>query len=692
MFKIRSLKPQFLKKAHIRKGCLLVYLIAFCVLNPSTIFANENYIDEDSLFEEIDTVVSATRLKQKITKAPVSVSIIDSDMIQASGAVEVYELLKFVPGYFSYAVSGSQYGVTSHYGATDLPSRLEVRIDGRSIHQPLFDTVDWSSIGIDVLDIDHIEVVRGTSAPVYGSNAFLGAINIVTKGSLLQKHQTTIRATAGSINTKNFAFKHNDKVLDTEYSLSLNAKKNTGFGVNLSTSNPVDQNNDSRESLNFNLQGNYTPNIENSFTFDIGLGRNELEIPLREDPRGFSNRVTHTNHQYLKWTKGTGNDLSIFSIYHNYFQIKDDSSLGQLSTILGVPSEQIPFIFPGQEDEEIRVDRTKGFSERIDIEYEKQFSSSDKLNLVVGVGARKDIVKSTYLIGNNAVSKNILRVFSNADYQATKKINFNVGFLAEKTESLKPIFSPRIAMNYQFNDSQTLRTSVARGLQSPSQTINNANVGLTFQDGSLINLLLTSPNEVKPEKINSYELAYLHRWPETNTQFDVKVFYEHLEDIVSNRTRISFPDIDQSVQVNDNNGFIKNKGLELQLEHAFSSIPNMNMRLAYAYIDSEVGSQNGEDSFRLRNSIPKHSGTLMINKKTKNGYRLSTILQYQSDRDDSDEQIKRVDLNIGKTINLYGSKTAKVDLSLQNIFNHYNDFTTRNDTGMRTYMRVVVDF
>jgi len=168
--------------------------VMFLAINASTIYANENYIDEESLFDEVDTVVSATRLKQKITNAPVSVTIIDSEMIKASGALEIHELLRFVPGYFSYSVSGNQYAVTSHFGANDLPSRLEVRIDGRSVHQPMFDTVDWASLGLDVLDIDHIEVVRGSSASVYGSNAFLGAINIVTKGSLLQKHQTTIRA------------------------------------------------------------------------------------------------------------------------------------------------------------------------------------------------------------------------------------------------------------------------------------------------------------------------------------------------------------------------------------------------------------------------------------------------------------------------------------------------------------------
>ncbi len=693
MFSNYSLKFwYYFKKQRFNKTTVL-NILAFYLLNASTIYANDNYIDEDSLFDDVETVVSATRLKQKITNAPVSVSIIDKEMIENSGALEVYELLRFVPGYFSYSVDGNRYGVTSHFGANDLPSRLEVRIDGRSVHQPLFDTVDWATLGIDVMDIDHIEVVRGTSAPVFGSNAFLGAINIVTKGSLLQKHQTTVRSTVGSRDTTNFGLSHSDNTSDVEYFLSLNAKRNTGFNAFVNGANsPVDKNFDTRESINFKLQGTYIPTVESSFSFDVGVGTNDSEIPLREDPRGFSNRTTKTNHQLLKWKKVSGKHLSTLSFYRNYLGIRDDSSVGVLSDLLGVQSEQVPLIFPGQVDGEVLVDRQKGFAERIDIEYEQQFSPTKKLNLVFGVGARKDIVKSTYLIGHETESQNIFRIFSNADFQLTNKANLNLGFLTEKAESLSTATSPRIAVNYQLSDSQTLRASISKGLHAPSQVLTKANTGFRFSDGSLINLLLTNPNELKPEKIKSHELAYIKRWPETDTQLDVKIFNEKIDDIFNNRSSVPFPDIDQTALIYENNGFIENKGLELQFQHKFSSFSDLNMRLAYAYIDSDVGNQKENTTFRLRNSIPRNSATLMINKKTKNGYRLGTILQYQSDYDDSDEGIKRVDFNVGKTINLANSQKANFDLSIQNAFNHYNDFTIRNDQDMSAYLRMQIEF
>lgn len=667
--------------------CFLFILM----LNANTIYANENYIDEDSLFDEVETVVGATRLKQKITKAPVSVTIIDSEMIEASGAVDLHDLLRFVPGFFPFSVSGNEIGVTSHFDANDLPSRLEVRIDGRSVYLAIFDTVDWVSLGIDVLDIDHIEVVRGTSAPVYGSNAFLGAINIVTKGSLLQKHQTTLRATVGSINTNNFTLNHSGNISDVEYFLSLNSQSNTGFTPFIEGPDPFFKNEDDRESLNIKLQGSYTPDILNNFTFDLGLGTNDIEIPSRTDPRGFSNRIHKTNHQSLKWVRGIGDNPSTYSLNRSYFELRDNLSYGFLSNLLGVSPEQIPFILPGQQDQEIFLDKNKGYSERIDFEYEKQFKSSEKLNVVFGVGTRKETVKSLFLLGDETQTQNTLRFFSNADYQVTDKANINFGFLFEKKESLMSVFSPRLALNYQLDETQTIRGSVAQGFHSPSQAINRANRAVRLEDGSLINVFQLSTDEIKPERIDSLELAYLRRWPEVGTQLDVKLFHERIGDIVTN-TNMAFTDIDMSVNVFGNNGFLRNKGLELQLEHSFLSVPNLDMRLAYAYIDSEVRSQQAGTSFTFRNGIPKHSGTLMLNKKTKNDYRLSTILHYQSDAANNDEGIKRVDFNIGKKIDLSNSKTAKINLNIQNAFNHNKDFTSRNDKGMRTYLSLQLDF
>jgi iron complex outermembrane recepter protein len=60
-------------------------------------------------------------------------------------------------------------------------NKLLVMIDGRSVYTPLFSGVLWDAQDTVLEDIDHIEVVRGPGASLWGANAVNGVINIVTK-------------------------------------------------------------------------------------------------------------------------------------------------------------------------------------------------------------------------------------------------------------------------------------------------------------------------------------------------------------------------------------------------------------------------------------------------------------------------------------------------------------------------------
>lgn len=62
------------------------------------------------------------------------------------------------------------------------PKRLQVLVDGLSQFSPLFlGAVNWNVIDVQLQDIELIEVVRGTNSALYGSNALLGIINVLTR-------------------------------------------------------------------------------------------------------------------------------------------------------------------------------------------------------------------------------------------------------------------------------------------------------------------------------------------------------------------------------------------------------------------------------------------------------------------------------------------------------------------------------
>ena len=157
-------------------------IVALISLYSMTSLSAENLIlDENAFLIDIPTVTSATRLTQHLSDAPVSMTVIDRATIQASGAQNLPDIFRLVPGFQVAHVNTNKYAVTYHGHSDDFPRRLEVMVDGRSVYMPLISSPDWTSLGLHIDDIEKIEIVRGSNTAKHGSNAFLGAINIITR-------------------------------------------------------------------------------------------------------------------------------------------------------------------------------------------------------------------------------------------------------------------------------------------------------------------------------------------------------------------------------------------------------------------------------------------------------------------------------------------------------------------------------
>ncbi len=667
-----------------------LFIAQLAVFNTLPVNAKENYIDEIDLFEDVQTVTSATRLKQKITDAPVSVTIIDSDMIAASGATEIYELFRFVPGYFSYATGGNQFGVSSHFQPRDVGIRLEVQVNGRSIYDPLFTAVDWSSIGIDLTDIDYIEVVRGSSATAYGSNAFLGAINIITRDAI-SRPRATIRTTIGNNEKKNVTVNYSGNLNDVDYAFSLVSKNNSGFPKLANASSLRDFSKDDSNALNIRLQGSYVPNIENEIKFEVGIGENKFDIPTNDDSRGFSKRNHKTRYQKIQWIKKSGGKENSLQFYHNYLDLEDDLSAGLVSDLLNITPEQVTSIFPGQQDQSISFG-PEAISERFDLEFEQKNHVVNNVDYVWGLGARKDLVTSRILIGDGERSENRYRIFGNVDWHINEKFNTNLGLLIERSDSIGTTHSPRLALNFHPAKHHTIRTSIIRGQRIPSVTLQNLNTGLRFADGTLIDTETTRSDNLSTEQLTAYEIAYMTNFPSIATKLDLKLFREEMDDFVYLQIQPS-SDLDGKVRVWDNLLDLTTQGVELQLSHTFLGQPSIKARLAYAYMDTDgsVIRDTRDGQIIVASAVPKHSGTLLLTKELSNQFDLSTSFQYQSDYQNRNVAIKRLDLRLGKKLKFNNSK-GKINFVVQNAFNEYNDFSKRNVMKTRGFINMEVDF
>ena len=128
-------------------------------------------------------VTSVTRGPQPLSRSAAAVAVVTSQQIASSGAMNVPEAIRYVPGINVAQVTASEWAVSSRGFASANSPDLLVLSDGRSIYTPLYSGVFWDVQDYFMQDIDRIEVIRGPGAALWGSNAVNGVINIISKSA-----------------------------------------------------------------------------------------------------------------------------------------------------------------------------------------------------------------------------------------------------------------------------------------------------------------------------------------------------------------------------------------------------------------------------------------------------------------------------------------------------------------------------
>ena len=135
--------------------------------------------EEVGVYEEV--VVSASRRAQLSIEAPASTTVITADEIRASGATSIPDLLRRVPGADVMTMGVSEADVSMRGFNNRISNKVLILVDGRSVYQDFVGATFWSVINVPLEEIERIEVVRGPGSALYGANAALGVVNIITK-------------------------------------------------------------------------------------------------------------------------------------------------------------------------------------------------------------------------------------------------------------------------------------------------------------------------------------------------------------------------------------------------------------------------------------------------------------------------------------------------------------------------------
>ncbi len=190
-------------------GRSLAVLLALVAGTAAAALADSGDIDEQSMLQDIPTVVGASKYEEKLTEAPASVTMITAEDIHRYGWRTLADILRAVRGLVVTYDRNYSYANVRGFGRPgDYNTRVLLLVDGHRLQDAVFDlSMLGTEAAIDVDLIEHVEIVRGPSSSVYGSSAFFGIVNVVTRhGRDLPGLRATLDAGSGGANRGRLTF------------------------------------------------------------------------------------------------------------------------------------------------------------------------------------------------------------------------------------------------------------------------------------------------------------------------------------------------------------------------------------------------------------------------------------------------------------------------------------------------------
>ncbi len=162
----------------IRFAFQSIIMLVSCL--PALVFAVN---PDDFSIEQLMNmkVTTPNRSEQSFSDTASAVFVITENDIRRSGVTSIPDALRLAPGINVAQITSSKWAISARGFNSRFANKLLVLVDGRAVYNPDFNGVYWEAQDMVLEDIDRIEVLRGSGASLWGTNAVNGVINIITK-------------------------------------------------------------------------------------------------------------------------------------------------------------------------------------------------------------------------------------------------------------------------------------------------------------------------------------------------------------------------------------------------------------------------------------------------------------------------------------------------------------------------------
>ncbi|MDR1847824.1 MAG: TonB-dependent receptor [Bacteroidales bacterium] len=619
-------------------------------------------------------VVSANRNEINRKEAPTIVNVLSDKAFEASNAHDLSQALPFQTGVrVEYNCQNCGFPQVRINGLEGPYTQL--LIDSRAVMSSLAGVYGLEQIPVNM--IDRIEVVKGGSSALFGSNAIAGTINIITKEPVSNTFSISTNleslngsATSSNINA-NAAFIRKDKRFGASFYQTF--RKRTPFDYDKDGFSELGM----LDARSFGTKTFFKMNNLNKLTLEYHTteeerrGGNAFEQPAHQaDICEMTNHKIHTaslTHDYI-----TLNGLNHYSVYSSvqyidrnsyYGSYKDPNAYGK--------SDDLTLLFGVQGSNKF----AKLLFLPATLTYGAEFNANTLNDKVLGYNI--SMHQSTQTGG----------IFLQSEWTSSH-FNFLIGGRLDKHNLINDlIFSPRMNILYKPSDNMQFRASYGAGYRPPQAFDEDLHV---TQVGGL-SLRTHLAQGLRPEYSHSLNLsADLYHSFSRNIEANLLLegFYTELQDVFALRV-IDYDTINSTmVQERYNASGARVAGISLTAKIAYKTFNTLSIGYTHQnnrYRKTEFWSSDetvqGTDKM-LR--TPDNYGFISLNYQPVTPLELNitgtytgsmTVPHYAgyiaSDCLEQTPDFYDINLSTSYTFNIYRDISLKLTLGIKNMFNAF---------------------
>ena len=418
--------------------CNKLIISVLCFIAFAKAVSQEVAKDSTKVNDLEEVIVSATRTERQLSSLPLPVTLIPKKKILQSGTIRLDEILNEQTGIITVSDESGFEGVQIQGIASDY---ILILIDGVPLVGRSAGNFDLSRLTVG--NIKQIEVVKGPSSSLYGSEALGGVINIITEKPKSEELQGNVSYRLGSFIQQDINLDLKQRFKKLRYGFFANRFSSEGYDLNPDvegqTVNPFE---------NYTLNGRVYYDFNDKLSLftsarfydqvqDAGFTFNDVQF------EGDAKQREWNAHARLdqKWNDRLSTAYELY--YTNYTaneRLADPISDDVLSD--------------SDFDQKLLRPEIRG-----SYVFEKSGT------LTAGVGFQYDQLDRTFF--DKAVNFNSQYVYAQYDFNPIERLNVIAGARFDNHSEYSNQFSPKLAMRYKLTDAIAVKGSVGYGFKAP---------------------------------------------------------------------------------------------------------------------------------------------------------------------------------------------------------------------------------